>query len=87
MSQPGATVRMAELLAWLGGVFQEDPSNLGPERRRDSLPTWDSMGTLLLIAELDDKLKITLSEGELKELTSIGDIVTVLTRKGVTIVD
>jgi acyl carrier protein len=80
-------VKKAELLAWLAGVFQEDPSNLGFDRERATIPTWDSMGTLLLIAELDEKLKITLSEDELKELTSIGDIASVLARKGVTITD
>jgi acyl carrier protein len=80
-------VKKADFLGWLASVFQEDAANLGFDRARDSIPTWDSMGTLLLIAELDDKLKITLTEDELKELTSIGDIVSVLARKGVTVAD
>ena len=81
------TVKKGQLLEWLGGVFQEDPSNLTLDRARSTIPTWDSMGTLLLIAELDEKLQITLSEDELKELTSIGDIVAVLARKGVALAD
>ncbi|HEY0705190.1 MAG TPA: acyl carrier protein [Polyangia bacterium] len=80
-------MKKADLQQWLGGVFQEDPASLGLDRARATIPTWDSMGTLLLIAELDEKLKVTLSEDELKELTSIGDIVAVLSRKGVAVVD
>jgi acyl carrier protein len=82
-----ATVKRTDLQEWLGGVFQEEPGSLALDRARATIPTWDSMGTLLLIAELDEKLKVTLSEDELKELTSIGDIVTILSRKGVAVVD
>ncbi len=84
MSEP---VRKAELKEWLASVFQEEAANLPDDRARASIPTWDSMGTLLLIAELDDKLKITLTEDELKELASIGDIIKALGKKGVEVVD
>jgi acyl carrier protein len=80
-------VTRTELCGWLAGVFQEDAASITFDRARATIPTWDSMGTLLLIAELDDKLKVTLSEDELKGLTSIGDIAAVLARKGVTVAD
>ena len=81
------SVTKAQLFEWLAGVFQEDPKGIHMQRARDTIPTWDSMGTLLLIAELDDKLHVTLTEDDLKNLGSIADIVSALRAKQVEVVD
>jgi acyl carrier protein len=80
------TVEKQQLFGWLAGAFQMDAAEITMERTRDSIETWDSMGTLLLIAELDDKLHVTLSEDELKGLRSIRDIVDLLQRKEIDVV-
>ena len=82
-----ARVSKRELFGWLAGVFQEEASAINEDRSRQSIPTWDSMGTLLLIAELDDRLQVTLTEDDLKDLSSIRDIVEALRRKQVEVVD
>lgn len=81
------TVTTRQLLDWLAEVFQEDPASLTLERTRDSIPTWDSMGMLLLIAELDEKLHITLTEADLRGLASIKDIVAAVRAKQIEVVD
>lgn len=81
------TVSKRQLFEWLAGVFQEDPSSITLERARDTIPTWDSMGTLLLIAELDDRLHVTLTEDDLKGLSSVKDIVDALRNKQVEVTD
>ena len=82
-----ARVSKQELFGWLAGVFQEEAASITEDRARQSIPTWDSMGTLLLIAELDDRLQVTLTEDDLKELSSIKDIVEALRKKQVEVVD
>jgi acyl carrier protein len=81
------TVSKRQLFDWLAGVFQEDPASITIDRARETIPTWDSMGTLLLIAELDDRLQVTLTEDDLKGLASVRDIVDAIRNKQVEVTD
>jgi len=63
-----------EFLSWCGNLFDEPADNLTLETPRDEIPGWDSMGTLLLMADLDEVHGIQLSEDELLELKTLGDI-------------
>jgi len=63
-----------EFLAWCGNLFNEPPEGLSMETPREAIPGWDSMGTLLLMADLDEIHGIQLSEDELGELKTLGDI-------------
>lgn len=79
------SIKRQQLLQALATVFQESPEALDEARTRESIQAWDSMGTLMLIAELDERFHLTLEEAELKKLTSIGDIFSLLRRKEVAI--
>jgi acyl carrier protein len=68
MSNPG------EFLAWCGTLFDEPVENLTMDTPREEIPGWDSMGILLLMADLDEVHGIQLSESELEELKTLGDI-------------
>ncbi len=81
------SIKRQQLLQALANVFQEAPDSLVESRARDSIQAWDSMGTLMLIAELDERLHLTVEEEELKKLTSIGDIFTLLRQKQITVED
>lgn len=81
------SIKRQQLLQALSTVFQESPESLVESRTRDSIGTWDSMATLMLIAELDERLHLTMEEEELKKLTSIGDIFALLRQKQITIDD
>ena len=50
--------------------------------RAQDIPTWDSLGMLKIIAKLDEHFQILLTESELLELRSIGNILEVLRRNG-----
>jgi len=70
-----------EALKWIGEMFeQSDP--LTPDTLRDDIPVWDSLGTLTLMAGMDEKFGIMLSDAELRAMTKVDDILAVLRREG-----
>ena len=75
------SIKRREVLSWLATIFQESPDALLDDRSRESIGTWDSMATLMLIAEFDERLHVTIEEQELKNLASIGDIFSLLRLK------
>jgi acyl carrier protein len=75
-------ISTAEALAMFSECFMEPIENLGPEVSRDSIPGWDSMGALMLIAELDERFQLELSAEESRTLRSIGDALAFLKRHG-----
>lgn len=81
------TVKKNELIQWLASVFQEAPDKLDESRSRASIQTWDSMGSLMLMAELDERLHVTLEEQEMKGIITIGDLFSLLRQKQITIED
>jgi acyl carrier protein len=77
-----ATTTSEEAVKWVARVFQQPPDSLTPETPRDSIPLWDSLGVLTLMAELDEKFGILLSDQEMRSMTKVGDILEVLRRNG-----
>ena len=73
---------LPEVLSWLADIFAERPSAVGADTARKDLPGWDSMGQLVLMAGLDERFDIRLSDDELGQLTSIKDILDVLRQRG-----
>jgi len=63
-----------DFLSWCGNLFDEPVDHLTMETPREDIPGWDSMGTLLLMADLDEVHGIQLSEEELNDLRTLGDI-------------
>lgn len=76
-------ISTAEALAMFSECFMEPAENLNPAVLRDSIPGWDSMGALMLIAELDERFGLELSAEESRTLQSIGDALAFLKRHGV----
>ncbi|MEQ1517385.1 MAG: acyl carrier protein [Usitatibacteraceae bacterium] len=62
-----------QALQMLAEAFNEPVDELPPERLRDTIVGWDSMGALMLIAELDDRFGIELPADESRRMRSIGD--------------
>ena len=69
-----------ETLSWIADIFEESKDNIHPELSRSEIATWDSLGTLTLLARLDEDLDIRLSEDELSELKKVQDIIEILKR-------
>ncbi len=71
-----------QVLDWLAEVFNEPRDMIRLETRRDAIASWDSLGVLTLMADLDDKFDLVLSDQEMRPMQAIGDILTVLRERG-----
>lgn len=71
-----------EALRWIEEVFEEPSGSLTGETLRDDVPTWDSMGVLALMAGMDEKFDIVLTDDDIKSMKSVDDILAVLRKHG-----
>ncbi len=71
-----------EALAWIAELFEESADNISLETQRGDIDAWDSLGTLTLMARLDEDFEILLDDGEVQELRAVSDIVAVLQKHG-----
>lgn len=71
-----------EILIWVAEVFETPADKIRPETKRDEIDAWDSLGILTLIARMDEDFQVLLTEEEIQELRSVGDIVEVLRKHG-----
>ena len=71
-----------QALDWLAQVFQEPRDKITSETPRDAIASWDSLGVLMLMAELDEKFNIVLSGQEMQGMNKVGDVVAVLREHG-----
>lgn len=71
-----------DVIAWIAEVFEEPAGRLTPATERKDIAGWDSLGTLSLIAALDEKFDIHLDENEIDAMASVQDIFAVLRRHG-----
>ena len=82
MSNPKSAINTEELLALIEQQLNTDPGVLSPTTALADIPGWDSMGVLLLMAEFDDRLGISLSTDTLANLNSVGDIIQAVNTAG-----
>jgi acyl carrier protein len=71
-----------EALNWIAEVFEEPAGRIAATTERKAIPGWDSLGTLSLIAALDEKFDIHVDEQEIEAMAKVEDIFAVLRRHG-----
>ena len=71
-----------EALQWIAVLFEESDNQIQPETTRDKIAAWDSLGMLTLMAGLNEKFDIVMSDYELQEFRTVGDILNVLRKNG-----
>ena len=71
-----------EALAMLAEAFNEPVENLAPDVARASVPGWDSMGALMLIAEIDERFGLELAAEESRAMKQVSDVLAYLQRHG-----
>ena len=71
-----------DALQWIPEVFEESPGRINAGTLREQIPGWDSLGTLSLIAGLDERFDIQLSEQDIEALKSVADLLDLLRRHG-----
>lgn len=82
MSTEKQPVTIPALLNLIEALLNIDEGSLAIDTRLVDVPAWDSMGVLLLMAEMDERFGITISESELANLRSVTDIVNLVKRAG-----
>ena len=82
MSSEKQPITVPALLNLVEALLNVDEGSLAIDTRLVNVPAWDSMGVLLLMAEMDERFGITLSEAELANLRGVADIVNVVKRAG-----
>ena len=75
-------MKTQDALTWISEVFEETPGRLKAATLREEIPGWDSLGTLSLIAGLDERFDIHLSEQDIEGMRSVNDIFEILRRSG-----
>lgn len=71
-----------EALHWIAEVFEEPAARVTASTERKAIAGWDSLGTLSLIAGLDERFDIHLDEQEIEAMAQVDDILKVLRRHG-----
>lgn len=71
-----------EALEWVAGMFDQPVDGLAPDTLRDDIPMWDSLGVLTLMAELDEKFAIVLTDADMRAMQKVDDILDVLRKNG-----
>ena len=80
MIQPRLTA--AEALQMLTEAFAET-SVLTPDMLRDDVSGWDSMGALMLMAELDERFGLQLTSEASKAMHQVSDVLDYMRQQGV----
>ncbi|MBL8324555.1 MAG: acyl carrier protein [Rubrivivax sp.] len=76
-------MNLQEALRWIAGIFDTPADRLGPDTASSEIAGWDSLGVLMLIADLDEKFGIQLDERELYGINGVRSILDLLERAGV----
>ena len=71
-----------DALRWIAEIFEEPAGRIDTATDRSAIAGWDSLGTLSLIAALDEKFDIHLDEKEIEAMAKVEDILAVLRRQG-----
>lgn len=82
MSSSKEPISTNDLLALLEQQVNAEAGSLKVDMKLADIKGWDSMGVLLLMAELDDRLGITLSSEVLANLKGVDDIVDAVKQAG-----
>lgn len=68
----------ADVLQMLADCFAEPLEEIVPDRARDDIAGWDSMGALMLMAELDERCDLQVSAEQSRDFSSIADVLAYL---------
>jgi acyl carrier protein len=76
------TMNLEEALAWVANIFEAPEESITPETKREDIESWDSLGSLTLLAALDEDFDITVSDDVLAEMQAVDDVLKVLRTHG-----
>jgi acyl carrier protein len=75
-------LKAQDAVNWIAEVFEEPSGRITVDTMRKEIPGWDSLGTLSLIAGLDERFDVHLSETDIDSMQRVNDILDILRRNG-----
>lgn len=72
-------ISTSQALSMIAEAINAPEDEVQPEAELDDLEWWDSMGVLLLMAELDERFSIILEEETINSFAKVSDILKILT--------
>jgi acyl carrier protein len=69
---------LPEALKMIADALNEPADAVHPERTRESIVGWDSMGVLMLTAELDDRFGVELAADDSRKMQTVNDLLNFL---------
>ena len=71
-----------EALHWIAEIFEAPPEEVTVTSPRSAIPGWDSLGMLSLMASLDERFNIQITDKDIGRLQCVNDILDVLRQRG-----
>lgn len=75
-------MKTQEALEWIAGVFEEPKGRVTADTERSDILGWDSLGTLTLIAALDEQFDVHLAQADIDSMKGVRDVLDLLRRNG-----
>lgn len=75
-------MKTEEIINWITELFEESPGSISIDTDLESIPAWDSLGVLNLIAELDENYDIILEDEDILELRNVENIIDIFRKNG-----
>lgn len=76
-------VTTAQALQMIATALEESLENIRPEVLLKDLNGWDSMGVLLVMAELDERFGIFVEEDKIESFEHVSDLLAILAAENV----
>ncbi len=76
---PDNQISTSQALSMIAEAINAPEDEVQPEAELEDLEWWDSMGVLLLMAELDERFSIILEEATINSFAKVSDILKILT--------
>jgi acyl carrier protein len=78
----GKSMTHGQALKWIADIFEEPVEAIKPETLRSDIKAWDSLGTLTLMARLDEDCGILLTADDILQFKAVGDLLDMMKRHG-----
>lgn len=71
-------ITAAEALGLIAELLDEDADLVAANTELEALDGWDSMGALMIMAEMDERFELTITEEQFEAMTHPSDMVDLL---------
>lgn len=69
-----------DFLAFIASIFGVDAANISLETRYNSIPEWDSLMQLRLIAEVEEHYSVSIPIDEVPDIETLNDLAAIVER-------